>query len=302
MTTERKEGVGLHRAFSTFHPSVSFIFFAVMLTFTMLFGHPVFLGLTLIPALIFSIILNGRKGVKFSLVFYLPMFFLIVIANPLVNHRGRTVLFYLMDNPITLEAMLYGICSAVSLIAIFAWFSCYNKVITADKFLYLFAKISPAVALLITMTMRMTSKLKYQLKTISNAQHTIGLDQSTGNLIERVKKGMRVISILLSWSMEDAIETADSMKARGYGLKNRTNFSLFKFDKRDSLVLGVIIILAGICLAGYFFGYGTMQFYPSIKPLDLSIQAVVLYLIFAALALLPIIIEVREIYKWRSYK
>jgi len=268
----------------------------------MLFRQPIFLGVTLISALIFSLMLNGRRGLKLSLLFYLPMFLLIAISNPLFNHRGNTTLFFFMDNPITLEAMLYGICSAASLIAIIVWFSCYNKVITADKFLYLFAKFIPAVALLITMTNRMISKLKYQLKTISNAQHTIGLDQRTGNLIERLKKGMRVISILLSWSMEDAIETADSMKARGYGLKNRTTFSLFKFDKRDGLVLGVISILAGICFAGYFWGYGTMQFYPSIMPLNLSTQAIVLYLVFAGLAFLPIIIELKESGKWRSYK
>lgn len=292
----------MNRAFSALHPSVSFVFFAVMIAFTMLFMHPVFLGVTLISALIFSVILNGRRGMKLSLLFYLPMFLLIAISNPLFNHRGRTTLFFFMDNPITLEAMLYGICSATSLIAIIAWFSCYSKVITSDKFLYLFAKMTPAVALLITMTIRMISKLKYQLKTIANAQHTIGLDQSTGNLIERVKKGMRVISILLSWSMEDAIETADSMKARGYGLKNRTTFSLFKFDKRDGLVLGVISLLAGICFAGYFAGYGTMQFYPSIRPLNLSPQAIVLYLVFTVLAFLPIIIEVKESFKWRSYK
>lgn len=292
----------MNRAFSAFHPSVNFVFFAVMFGFTMLFMHPVFLGMTLISALIFSFILNGRRGVKLGLIFYLPMFLLIAISNPLFNHRGKTILFYFMDNPITFEAILYGICSAISLVAIIAWFSCYNKVITSDKFLYLFAKITPAVALLITMTIRMISKLKYQLKTISNAQHTIGLDQSTGNLIERVKKGMRVISILLSWSMEEAIETADSMKARGYGLEKRTSFSLFKFDKRDGLVLGVISVLAGICFGGYFLGYGTIQFYPSIMPVNLSSQAIVLYLAFAVLAFLPIIIEVKESYKWRSYK
>ena len=297
-----KGETALNRAFSAFHPSVNFVFFAIILAFTMLFMHPIFLGLTLTSALIFSLILNGRRGVKLSLLFYLPMFLLIAIINPLFNHRGRTMLFYFMDNPITLEAIFFGICSAASLIAIMAWFSCYNKVITSDKFLYLFAKMIPAVALLITMTIRMTSKLKYQLKTISNAQHTIGIDHSTGNLIERVKKGMRVISILLSWSMEDAIETADSMKARGYGLKNRTTFSLFNFDKRDGLGLGVISVLGGICFAGYFAGYGTMQFYPSIRPMDLSTPAIVLYLVFAVLAFLPIIIEVKESYKWRFYK
>ena len=302
MTGKVRERSALNRAFSAFHPSVSFVFFAVMLVFTMLFMHPVFLGLTLISALSFSLILNGRRGVKLGLLVYLPMFLLIALGNPLFNHRGRTTLFFFLDNPITLEAILYGICSAASLIAIIAWFSCYNKVITADKFLYLFAKITPAIALLITMTIRMISKLKYQLKTISNAQYAIGLDQSTGNLIERVKKGMRVISILLSWSMEEGIETADSMKARGYGLKNRTAFSLFKFDRRDGLVLGLISVLAGICFVGYFSGYGTMQFYPSIVPLNLSTQAIVLYIVFATLAFLPIIIEVKESCKWRSYK
>jgi len=299
---EVRERVTLNRAFSAFHPSVSFVFFAVMLAFTMLCVHPVFLGVTLISAFIFSLILNGRRGVKLSIIFYLPMFLLIAISNPLFNHRGRTTLFFFMDSPITLEAMLYGICSAASLIAIIVWFSCYNKVITSDKFLYLFAKLTPAVALLITMTIRMILKLKQQLKTIANAQHTIGLDQRTGSLSERVKKGMRVISILLSWSMEEAIETADSMKARGYGLKDRTTFSLFKFDKRDGLVLGLISVLAGICFAGYFSGYGTMQFYPSIRPLNLSPQAISLYIVFSVLAFLPIIIEVRENFKWRSYK
>lgn len=268
----------------------------------MLFMHPMFVGITLISAFIFSLLVNGRKALRLSLLFCLPMFLLISITNPLFNHRGKTMLFFFMDNPITLEAILYGICSAASLVAVIVWFSCYNKVITSDKFLYLFAKVTPAVALLITMTIRMISKLKVHLKTITKAQHAIGLDQSTGTVMERVKKGMRVISILLSWSMEDAIETADSMKARGYGLKNRNTFSLFKFDKRDGVVLGIIIILALICFAGYFLGYGTMQFYPAVVPLNVSTSAIALYITFSVLVFLPIIIEAKETWKWRSYK
>ena len=130
--TEVRGREALNRAFSAFHPLVSFVFFAVMLGFTMLCMHPVFLGVTLISALSFSLILNGRRGVKLSLLFYLPMFLLIAISNPLFNHRGRTTLFFFMNNPITLEAMFYGICSAASLIAIIVWFSCYNKVITSQ--------------------------------------------------------------------------------------------------------------------------------------------------------------------------
>ena len=292
----------MNRAFSAFHPVVNFSFFAIILAFTMLFQHPVFVGVTLVSAFIFSCMLNGRKALRLSLLFCLPMFLFIAIVNPLFNHRGETTLFFFLDNPITLEAVLYGLCSAASLVSVIVWFSCYNKVVTSDKFLYMFGKITPAVALLITMTIRMIAKLKVHLKTISKAQQAIGLDQRTGNILERIKKGMRVLSILLSWSMEDAIETADSMKARGYGLKNRNTFSLFIFDKRDGLVLGLIIVLALICFTGYFEGYGTMEFYPLVKPLKVSTSAIALYLIFSLLAFLPIIIEMKESWKWRSYK
>lgn len=292
----------MNRAFSAFHPVVNFSFFAIILAFAMLFQHPVFLGVTLVSAFIFSWMLNGRKALRLCLLFCLPMFLFIAIANPLFNHRGGTTLFYFLDNPITLEAILYGLCSAASLVAVIVWFSCYNKIITSDKFLYMFGRITPAVALLITMTIRMIAKLKVHLKTIYKAQQAIGLDQRTGNVLARIKKGMRVLSILLSWSMEDAIETADSMKARGYGLKNRNTFSLFIFDKRDGLVLGLIAVLALICFAGYFEGYGTMEFYPMVKPLKVSASTIALYLTFSLLAFLPIIIEVKESWKWRSYK
>jgi ABC-type cobalt transport system, permease component CbiQ and related transporters len=292
----------VERAFSAVHPLVSFSFFVIIIVFTLLLQHPVFIGISLTAALVYSWFLHGRKGVKFSVIFCIPMFLLIAIANPLFNHRGKTVLFFLQDNPVTLEAVLYGLCAAASMVAVVLWFSCYNKVITSDKFLYLFAKIAPTVALLITMTLRMIPRLKTQLTAVTSAQQAIGLDARTGDIVQRIKRSMRIVSILLSWSMEDGIETADSMKARGYGLKNRTTFSLFKFDKRDGLFLTVVVVLTGICFAGYFLGFGILRFYPSVASLKTSGLAVGLYTVFGALAFLPMIFELRESLKWQSYK
>lgn len=230
------------------------------------------------------------------------MFLLIALANPLFNHRGKTVLFYLRDNPVTLEAVTYGLCMAASLVAVALWFSCYSKVMTSDKFLYLFAGFAPTVALLITMTLRMIPNLKVQLKAVASAQQAIGLDARTGNLVQRLRKSMRITSILLSWAMEDGMETADSMKARGYGVKNRTTFSLFKFDARDGVILAVVLGLAGICLTGYFLGYGVMRFYPVLAPLKISGLALCLYTAFGAYAFLPVLIEFRENLKWHFCK
>lgn len=46
--------------------------------------------------------------------FLLPMMLVIVVANPLFNHRGVTMLFMLFDQWITLEAIGYGAVSALS--------------------------------------------------------------------------------------------------------------------------------------------------------------------------------------------
>ncbi|MHB8124719.1 MAG: energy-coupling factor transporter transmembrane component T [Desulfitobacteriaceae bacterium] len=290
------------KVFFATHPIVSFTFFALIIIFTILFQHPVFVGVSLTAALFFSWLLSGGQGIKFSVIFCLPMFLLIALANPLFNHRGKTVLFFLSDNPITLEAVFFGLCAAASLVAVVLWFSCYSKVITSDKFLYLFAGLAPTVALLITMTLRMIPKLKVQLQAVLSVQQAIGMDVRTGNVIQRLQRSMRVISTLLSWSMEDGMETADSMKARGYGLRKRTTFSLFKFDRRDGLILSIELCLAGICLTGFLLGYGTMRFYPSVAPLKTSVPALSLYTVFCLLAFLPVLIELRENIKWHFCK
>ena len=58
--------------------------------------------------------------------------------------------------------------------------------------------------------------------------------------------------------MENAVQTADSMKARGYGVKRRTTFHLFVFDSRDAAVLGLILALTGICVLGRVFGHARL--------------------------------------------
>ena len=50
--------------------------------------------------------------------------------------------------------MLYGLASAALLSATLLWFTCYNTVMTSDKFIYLFGRVIPALSLVLSMTMR----------------------------------------------------------------------------------------------------------------------------------------------------
>ena len=141
------------RFFGGLHPAVSFLYFAAVLALTLVCFHPVMAALSLTGAVCFSAQLNGWRSVGLTSRFVLPMFLLIAIANPLFNHRGVTMLCMLFDQWFTLEAVCYGLVSAASLSAVIFWFTCYQAVMTSDKFLFLFGQIAPNTALLITMTL-----------------------------------------------------------------------------------------------------------------------------------------------------
>lgn len=288
-------------AFSSYHPIVSFSYFVIMIVATMLFIHPIFICISLMSSVIYATIINENDA-KNVFIFGCFTAITVVVANLLFVHRGSTVLFYLKDNPITFESFMYGVCSGAMMLAVVLWFYVYNEIITSEKFLYIFGKIIPSIALMVSMTIRLIPKLTKQCKAIINAQKTTGLDCTSGSLIKRAKSSMRVLSILVTWALEDAVQTADSMKARGYGLKGRTNFSLFIFKKRDFVMLSFIALMAVTLSVGYLNGFSTFRFYPTLAKIPFDLQSIVIYSGFLVLGVMPSILEVVEGLRWKSLK
>ena len=137
-----------NNAFSTIHPAVIFTWFTAVLLFSMFFMHPVLIAVSLVCSFGYSIVLNGKKAVRFNLLYMLPLLLFMAALNPAFNHAGVTILFYLPNgNPITLESILYGAAAAAMFISVIMWFACYNAVMTSDKFIYLFGRIIPALRL-----------------------------------------------------------------------------------------------------------------------------------------------------------
>lgn len=288
----------MEKSLSIYHPIVSFSYFILVIGATMLFMHPIFILISFFSALLYSFLLKKERTLQ-TLKFTLLMSSCITIANALFVNRGVTVLFYLRDNPVTLESITYGILSGIMMSSVIMWFSCYNEIITSDKFLYIFGKITPHIALMVNMTLRLIPKLTEQTKIIANTQKTIGLDYQEGSLKNKVKSSMRILSILVTWSLEDAVETADSMKARGYGIKGRSSFNIYKFVERDTIMILMIGIIGVFLMVGYFYGYSEMIFYPTISAIKFDILSVSLYLSFLLITMLPIFLEIVEEYKWR---
>lgn len=288
--------------FSTFHPVVNFIYFLAVIAFSMFFMHPVFLGISLVCSMIYSIYLNGGKAVRFNLLYMLPTLLFFAVMNPVFNHAGATILVYVNDNPITLESILYGFASATMFISVIIWFSCYNAVMTSDKFIYLFGRVIPAMSLILSMVLRLVPKFKAQIHVISNAQKCVGRDVSNGNVFQKARNGMKIISILTTWALENAIETADSMKSRGYGLKGRTSFSNFRFDTRDRTTLAILIVLIAFLLFGALAGENNIVYFPAVWIKPVSLLSVLIYFAYGALCLLPMAFNLWEDIKWARLK
>ena len=192
--------------------------------------------------------------------------------------------------------------AAVMLVTVISWFSCFNAVMTSDKFVYLLGRIIPALSLILSMSLRFVPRFWTQIKIVSNAQKCIGRDVSCGNIFQKVKHGIKIISIMVTWALENAIETADSMKARGYGLPKRTAFSIFRFDRRDAWATTFIAICVAITIIGAAFEVFRFRYFPTIAHISGDLHefwTAVLFMIYFALCIFPIILNIKEDIIWK---
>lgn len=290
-------------SFSSYHPLINFLYFALVMVFSMCFMHPAFLCISLAAAAAYNIYLKGRKGLRFAVVYMLPMMIMAAVVNPAFNHEGATIITYLpTGNPLTMESIMYGIAAAAMMAAVVMWFSCFNEVITTDKFVYLFGRIIPALSLVMSMTLRFVPKFRAQIKVVSEAQRCVGRDVSNGSVIQRARHGITILSIMITWSLENAIETADSMKSRGYGLPGRSAFLIYRFDSRDRSALLWLLFCGVYVISGWIAGGTAFRYYPTMKGVELSPFTVSFMLVYLALCLTPVILNVKEDRKWQRLR
>ena len=288
-------------AFSGYHPTVNILYFVLVIGLAMFLNHLICLGISFLCALTYSIYLKGKKAVRFNLIYMLPLLIITALINPAFSHQGVTILTYLPSgNPLTLESIIYGVFAAFLLITVIAWFSCFNAVMTSDKFVYLFGRIIPALSLVLSMCLRFVPRFKAQVKVITNAQKCVGRDVSNGGIIKRAKHGIKILSILVTWALENAIDTADSMKSRGYGLPGRTAFSIYRFDKRDKKVLLFLLLCGTGVIAGMVLGKLKYVYMPIMFGAAFDFWQAGVFALYLTLCAMPLIINGRENVKWKT--
>lgn len=293
------------KSFSQLNPVVEFIYFLLSIGFSVFIMNPACLCISLITSLICAFGICGAKKAGRNVLYSVPMIALAALMNPAFNHEGATILSYLPSgNPLTLESIAYGAAAGIMIAAVMCHFSCFNAVMTADKLTYLTGRISPSLSMLFSMTLRLVPKLKIQLDEISMAQRGIGKDIGSDGLVNKIKNGARIMAILVNRSLEESVETADSMKSRGYGLPGKSAFSMYRMDVLDRIIMYALAAGGAYIIYACSNGYMAWQYFPVISGVGFTAQTTASYAVYALIMLIPAIMNLSAqlSYKYRISK
>lgn len=278
--------------FDSYHPMINLIYFVAAITCTICFDQPVFLAVSFICAFLYSVKLNGWKALLLNLVLLICTG-IYAFWYAYYNHFGVTNLrMNFIGNQITLEALAYGVVRGITVITVIIWFVCIFTLITSDKIVYLFGRISPKLSLFLSILLRTIPRIKVRAKRIEISREGIGRGIRQGNLWEKFLHLLSLISILITWTLEDFVESSNSMKSRGYSLKGRTAFSIYRFDNRDR---GFVIVFFG-CLTfvmmAVLFNQTNIYYDPVIIINRMTVMSYIFYAAYAVFLLLPLGLQV----------
>lgn len=287
--------------FTVIHPAAYMVYYLILILFAFFFNDPYYLASFLICIALLITFQGINSEFKNILKFYIPMALLIIILNPLVSHVGVTKIYIAGSYFITLESLVYGILMSLSLLIILLLFASYNNAVSYQEMLYIFSKRFPNISIVIIMALRFIPLLNYRLSEVNKVfrfNHESSGNQKDKTKIDKIKNTAQMLAVVVSWSLEESMLAAKSMKARGYGITERTNYLSFKFRKIDYYFISIIIISVVICIIGLLQGYGRINIYPQLQ-FSLSENIFNIFYFAFLILLLPLIyLEFKEKLIW----
>ncbi len=278
--------------FDSYHPMINLIYFAAAIAGTVIFDHPVFVVIAYVSAFVYSVKLRGVRALVLNLCL-IPLIFGYTWLYSYYNHFGVTPLGEnFIGNQITLEAVAYGLQIGVSAAAVIMMVTCVFEIFSADKVVYLFGKISPKLSLFLSIILRCLPRLAKQAGKVNTAQSGIGRGRSQGPVWRRLLSCIRMVSVLITWFMESIVESARSMKSRGYSLKGRTAFSIYRFDNRDRSYIIFVFLCFTITAMAVLLDQTHIYYNPQLIMNRVTPISCVFYAAYACFMLSPLFLQI----------
>ena len=283
--------------FEACHPAVNFIFFTAAIYGAVSFKHPVFLTIAYVCAFAYSVKRCGRRAVIFNLCL-LPLILAFALYYSSYHHFGVTVWKKnFIGNNITLESFVYGLVIGLRFATLCMWLESMFRVVSSDKVVYLFGRVSPLFSLFLTILLRLIPRIGNEARRINLAQKGIGRGSNQGSIFQRFMNCLRIFSMLITWMISALALESDSMRSRGSLLRGRTAFSIYRFDNRDRAFVIALFSCITLTAMGVILGASKMWYNPRIIWRSLNGIGIVTAIGYLALCFMPMVLEL-----WTEYR
>ncbi|MBQ8171322.1 MAG: hypothetical protein IJZ95_04960 [Oscillospiraceae bacterium] len=267
------------RSLERAHPLCCFVYLAAVLGITIFTRDPIALAESAVGAALL-LILSGN----IRIVIWLPVVTVVsAVTNPVFVHRGDTVLFFAGDLPVTAEAVLYGAVFGLMISAAAGWSINAVKYITTDKYIWLFGRMLPVSGLVLSCGLRLVPLFIRRTRDFSASQGAVG-----------IRDTLKAFSASVGYSAEEAMTSADSMRARGYGTARRTSYSLYRLGGRETVQLLAVVLVSVSAVSAMICGGGAFEFYPAVSGVGLSAADMLLYIAFGIMCVMPSCVILHE--------
>lgn len=272
-------------AFDACHAAVPAMLFAGVAALSMLAVHPVLVTFSLSGALAFSLVARGAAATVRGLAWQLPLLVLVCLLNPFFSASGSTLLLKVGPRSVYLESLAYGATMGALLVATVLWFEDAAAVLTQDRLLALAGRRARSVPLVASMAAQLVPQMLGRARSVRAAARAC---TAAGPRPPARDELLRTSTMLLSWSLEDSLERADAMRARGWESGSpRTRYRPERFRARDAVAAAGIAALLALGAAGAWAACSSWEFYPRMS----GLAPWWCYLPFALIALLPAVAE-----------
>lgn len=222
--------------FSRYNPKITISYFLIVIGITMVSDNIfIILSSLVFSSILFFLINKGEHDNTF-----LSMLFFVVLIIPF------NLLFSILSRSEfeLKEVFLIALKNSMVLFSALIWFSVSNKINTQEKLKYVFS-FSNSLSIIMGMAIGLLPELYKKRKHIKESRIAIGKNKESQ--FEEIKEEF---SILSSWAIERGIGISDYMKAKGFGLTNRSHYSMYEFKIKDIIfsIVNVGLLLFAVIL------------------------------------------------------
>lgn len=229
------------------HPIVLLLYSAIWLGAMFFYAQSWYSLFFLVANLLWYSWRLGRQGLS-MVKWYGLLAGTTVLFHLLFYHRGRHILWYWFDQPVTLESLAYGLSMGALLFSLLLFWQIIGQVFSRQKWIYLWRPVLPQTTMVFLFSgglfalcrQKMMEKWRV-LWQGSQEEVPEGTKLSWRKRCKLVGDSLYAFS---AWSIQWGMETVDSINSRGFGVAQGGKGKMpFPWRARDGFACGYLLFL-----------------------------------------------------------